>query len=219
MSVLECIGKSKIIAISRGFYGEELIKAASALYDGGIRAFEVTFEQDKIVGRSSEALARTCDAIIRLSETLPEDAVIGAGTVMDVEQVRLAHDAGAGFIISPNTDDSVIEKTKHLGMVSIPGAMTPTEIVHAHSCGADIVKLFPAGVLGPEYFKAIKAPLAHIAIAAVAGIDKRNIALFERAGAAAYGVSSTLFIPSAIRAGDFRRLTGSAEELIAAVRS
>lgn len=207
MDTLETILKTKIIAISRGFYGRKLIDASLALYEGGVRAFEVTFEQDNDLVRSSENVARTCEAISALRFALPADAVIGAGTVITADQVNAAKDAGAAFIISPNSDPDVIKQTKHLGLVSIPGAMTPSEIVYARSSGADIVKVFPAGVLGVGYFKAIKTPLAHIRLAAVAGVDPDNISAFAKAGAEAFGVSTGLYVPTAVENGDFEALT------------
>lgn len=210
MDTLETILNTKIIAISRGFYGRKLVDASLALYEGGVRAFEVTFEQEMDLVRSSENVGRTCEAISELRSALPSDAAIGAGTVMNAEQVMAAKIAGAAFIISPNTDESVIKETKRLGLVSIPGAMTPSEIVYAHSCGADIVKVFPAGVLGAGYFKAVKTPLAHIRLAAVAGIDPDNIAAFYKAGAEAFGISTGLYIPSAVESGDYETLKSKA---------
>lgn len=204
MDTLGIIKESKLIAIARGLYGSKLIEASLALYRGGVRAFEVTFEQDKSIGL-------TTDAISRLTENLPADAVIGAGTVLSRSQVDEARNAGARFIISPNTDKAVIELTKRSGMVSIPGAMTPTEIVNAHTYGADIVKLFPAGVLGLEYFKAVRAPLAHIPLAAVAGITSNNIRDFYNAGAVAFGISSTLYNKKSIAESDYNALIKTAQ--------
>lgn len=204
MDTLGIIKESKLIAIARGLYGSKLIEASLALYRGGVRAFEVTFEQDKSIGL-------TTDAISRLTENLPADAVIGAGTVLSRSQVDEARNAGARFVISPNTDKAVIELTKQSGMVSIPGAMTPTEIVNAHTYGADIVKLFPAGVLGLEYFKAVRAPLAHIPLAAVAGITINNIRDFYNAGAVAFGISSMLYNKKSIAESDYNALIKTAQ--------
>ena len=210
MDTLGIIKESKLIAIARGLYGSKLIEASLALYRGGVRAFEVTFEQDKSIGL-------TTDAISRLTENLPADAVIGAGTVLSRSQVDEARNAGARFIISPNTDKAVIELTKQSGMVSIPGAMTPTEIVNAHTYGADIVKLFPAGVLGLEYFKALRAPLAHIPLAAVAGITINNIRDFYNAGAVAFGISSTLYNKKSIAESDYNALIKTAQRFYEAL--
>ena len=207
MDTLQIINDSKIIAIARGIYGSDLILASRALYDGGIRAIEVTFEQDK-------PLDVTAKAIAELRFALPGDCALGAGTVMNTEQVRAAHGAGASFIISPNTSRDVIAATKELSMVSIPGAMTPTEIAFAWSCGADIIKLFPAGNLGLEYFKAVKAPFRHIPIAAVAGITTDNIRSFCDAGAVAFGISSGLFKKDRIADRDFDSLKSAAERYI-----
>lgn len=210
MDTLKTILDSKIIAIARGIYGEDLVKAALALYEGGVRAFEVTFEQDK-------PSSLTADAIRALSAALPADAAVGAGTVMNREQVIIAAESGAAFIISPNTDKEVIEETKRLSLISIPGAITPTEIAAAHRFGADIVKIFPAGALGVDYFKAVRAPLAHIMMAAVAGITKNNIRSFEDAGAAAYGVSSSLFDPKLIAEKRFDLIRSAAEDMYSAL--
>lgn len=210
MEIIDIIKGSGIIAIARGIGGEELISAAKALYEGGVRAFEVTFEQDK-------PLFSTTESIKRLIAELPEDAAVGAGTVMNTAQVDFAKEAGASFIISPNTDKAVIEETKRAGLVSIPGAMTPTEIAFAYSCGADIVKVFPAGVLGVEYFKAVKAPLKHIPMAAVAAVTTQNIRDFLDAGAVAFGISSSLFNKEMINKGDFEGIKSAAEEFFKAI--
>lgn len=207
---LGIIKENKLIAISRGSYGEPLISAALALYRGGVRAFEVTFEHDKPSSQTAEAIAS-------LAAALPKDAAVGAGTVLSAEDVRAAHDAGAAFIISPNTNADVIAQTKRLSMVSIPGAMTPTEIIAAYEQGADIVKLFPAGILGVEYFKAVRAPVPHIPLAAVAGITAKNIGGFAKAGAAAFGVSSTLFNKNAIQRCDFASIEEAARSMIKAM--
>ena len=204
MDTLKTILNGRIIAISRGIYGAKLIDSALALYEGGVRAFEVTFEQDKDLGQTSEAVGR-------LYESLPTDAAVGAGTVLTPDQVRMAKNAGASFIISPDTRAEVVAETKRLGLISIPGAMTPTEVVRAYSLGADIVKVFPAGVLGAEYFKALKAPLAHIPLAAVAGITPENILKFHKAGAAAFGISTGLYKPSAVENGDTETLKSLAK--------
>ena len=211
MSVLGTIIENRIIAIARGFGPEELIPASKALYDGGVRVFEVAFEHGK-------DLVRTADAIGLLAESLPSGCAVGAGTVLSPEEVRLAGSHGASFIISPNTDKEVIAATKRLGLISIPGAMTPSEIVAAHSYGADIVKVFPAGMLGIEYFKAIRAPLSHIPMAAVAGVTLDNISAFRSAGAIAFGISSSLYNAEAVRSGDYEKLRALAEAFVSKVK-
>ena len=182
---VKTILESRIIAITRGVYGDDLLSAVQAVYDGGIRAVEVTFEQNGDLLRTSRAVEKLC-------ERFGGRMTIGAGTVLTEEQVRIAYNSGAQYIVSPNTDKTVIGMTKGLGMGSIPGAMTPTEITAAASFGADIVKVFPAGALGAEYFKAVTVPLRHIRCAAVAGVTLKNIADFKSAGACAFGISSSI---------------------------
>ena len=179
--------------------------ASLALYAGGVRAFEAAIVQE-------EPIERSLECIRLLTENLPYDAAVGAGTVLSPLQAEQARMAGASFAISPNTDSRVIAAAKQLGMVSIPGALTPTEIAFAHSCGADIVKVFPAGTMGVGYFKQIKAPLRHIPMAAVGGLDHNNIRSFYDAGAAAFGISGTLYNKKRIAEGDYAGLTSAAEE-------
>jgi 2-keto-3-deoxy-6-phosphogluconate aldolase len=201
-----------IIAISRGNYGEGLIRATEALVRGGVRAVEVTFEQD----RDAEL---TANAVRSLVDAFGDEIAVGAGTVLTRDQLRTAKQAGAKYVVSPNCDEELIAETKRLGLGSIPGAMTPTEIVRAHSAGADIVKIFPAGVLGPAYFSAVTTPLAHIRCAAVAGITPENIGAFKKAGACAFGISSTLYHKKLIAEKRFDEITLAAEKFISALNS
>ena len=206
-NTVDIIKGSRLIAISRGLYGEELISASLALYRGGVRAFEAAIVQ-------TEPVERSLECIRLLAENLPQDAAVGVGTVMNVGQLEAAFAAGAGFAISPNTDARVIADAKRLGMASIPGAMTPTEIAAAYEAGADIVKVFPAGELGIGYFKAVRAPLAHIPMAAVGGLSPQNIRAFYDAGAVAFGVSGSLYNIPLIKAGEYEKLTSAAQNYI-----
>lgn len=136
--IIETIIKHRIIAIVRGASKDNILEIAEALYKGGIRLLEITFPY-----RMSDKYQQTSDMIQMVVKEFSDKLYVGAGTVMTTECVELAERAGAGFIISPDTNPDVIEKTKHLGLVSIPGAYTPTEIAKAISAGADFVKLFP----------------------------------------------------------------------------
>lgn len=210
--VLEKILNEKIIAIIRGMSCEvigNLIKAYSA---GGIHCVEVTFNQC-----SDDNYKETLDAINLISQT--EGMVAGAGTVMNVEQVRLAAKAGAQYIISPNVDEDVIKETKKLGMVSIPGAMTPSEIAYAYKMGADIVKLFPTANLGLSYVKNIKAPLSHIRIQATGGVTPENIADYLKAGCVSAGVGGKLVDKKAIAEGDYQKIEEAAKQYVDAIKA
>ena len=192
--VIELIEKHRIIAILRGIHKEDLLPLSEALYQGGIRLLEVTYSNHSL--QSDED---TADLIKLLSENMKNKLEIGAGTVLTEKQVRFTHDAGGSFIISPNTDGTVIKETLRLGMVSIPGALTPTEVVAAHNYGADLVKLFPVTSLGTEYIKAIRSPLANIKLLAVGGVDLNNINEYLRAGACGVGIGACIADKGMIR--------------------
>ena len=143
---------------------------------------------------------------------------VGAGTVCSVELCDLAAGAGAQFIISPDADEAVISRTRELGLISIPGALTPTEIKAAWCAGADFVKVFPASAMGPAYLKAVRAPLSHIPLMAVGGVNEQNAGDFIRAGCCGIGVGGNLVNKEWIAAGEFEKITASAAEYLRAVR-
>ena len=213
-SIIDLIEKEKIIAIVRGAEPEQCKAVAKALYAGGIRLMEITYDQ-----RRPESWQATANAIGALAREYEGRMFVGAGTVTNPELVELTAKAGGAFIISPDTDVAVIKKTRELGLVSMPGAMTPSEIKTAHNAGADFVKLFPVGSLGAGYLKAVKAPLSHIKIMAVGGVNEENAAEFLKAGAAGLGVGGNLAKKAWIEAGEYDRLTAAAKALVEAVRS
>lgn len=202
------IQQEKLIAILRGIPRDKVVFTVKALRDGGIRLVEVTFAQN-----SPTCLEDTAHAISDLTQSV-SGVSVGAGTVLSVEQVDAAHDAGAAYIISPNTDRAVIERTNALGMLSIPGAFTPSEIVAARQYGAAFVKLFPAGNLGASYIKAIRAPISHIPLLAVGGIDLNNMADFYRAGICGFGIGANITKKDLIESGDYPALTALAREYV-----
>lgn len=201
-AVLDHICAEKIIAIVRGIPSTQIVSLAQALKAGGVSCIEVTFDQT--------APEKTLASLRAIREAMGDTVCLGAGTVMTVEQVEQSVQAGAAYIISPNVDEAVIRATKKLGAVSIPGAMTPTEAAFAWQCGADIVKLFPAGLLGPAYVKALKAPLKHIPVTAVGNITVENCASFIEAGAAGVGVGGSLVSAQLVEQGRFDEITAVA---------
>lgn len=205
--ILNKILENKVIAIVRGIPCHQIADLANALEKGGIKCIEVTFDQT-----SEEKKNETLMSIRAIKEKLGDRVLVGAGTVMDVEQVHRAVEAGAEYIISPNVNKAVIEETKKLGKISIPGALTPTEIVEAYECGADIVKVFPAGVFGSSYIKAVKAPLKHIPVVAVGGVNAKNCAEFFAAGAVGVGVGGNLVSAKLVAEGKFDEITAIAQE-------
>ncbi len=205
--IIRAIEDYKIIAILRRIYMKDFLQTVDALYKGGIRLMEVTFDQ---AGGFSEET--TVEQIKLIKSHYNGQVLAGAGTVMNTRQVRAAYEAGAGYIISPNTSREVIEETVRLGLVSMPGALTPTEIQNAHEWGADFVKVFPADDLGPAYIKGISAPLNHIKLIAVGGISADNLTDYIKAGAVGVGVASSLVNRSLIDSGQFDSLTGLARK-------
>lgn len=211
--VIESALREKVIAIVRGVESEKCMKVAQALYDGGIRMMEVTYDQKK-----PDSWKSTAKAIGDIAKAFEGRMLVGAGTVTCTELVDMTHEAGGLFIISPDTNVDVIKRTRELGMVSMPGALTPTEIMTAHNAGADIVKLFPAGDLGPGYLKAVKAPISHVKMMAVGGINEKNIGDFLKAGAVGAGIGGNLANRTWIDAGEFDKITEAAKAMLAAVQ-
>ena len=206
-NTLERMKSCGVISICRKIYGDDLLNLSRALCLGGVNFIEVTFDQS-----DSRCLSNTAEAISMLRENNPEMCV-GAGTVLTKDQVKAAYDAGAGFIISPNTNACVIEYTKSFGMISVPGAMTPSEILSAWDFGADIVKLFPAATLGLRYLKDIRAPISHIPLLATGGITPDNFEDFIRSGCCGAGIGSYLSDKKLIKEGNFGEFTSRARLL------
>ena len=185
--VIESILENKIIAIVRGADEEKVPKIAQALYEGGVKLMEVTFNQ-----KDPASFVHTQNAIRKSRELMGSKMLIGAGTVTSVALVEAAKEAGAQYIVSPDTDEDVIRRTVELDMVSLPGAYTATEAKKAHNAGADFVKLFPCIDNAPAYLKALSAPLNHIRFLAVGGVNADNCAAFMNAGAYGDGVGGCL---------------------------
>lgn len=205
-AVIRAIEEYKLIAIIRGVPQDKLVSLAEALYAGGIRLLEVTYSAD---GSTSDT--EIAENIRTLAQHFEGRMYIGAGTVLTPEQVALTKEAGGLFIISPNANPLVIQATVAHGMVSIPGALTPTEVCLAKDLGADFVKLFPVTCLGADYVKAIKAPLSHVRLLAVGGIDCTNMAPYLRAGVCGFGIGSSLTDKALIRNNDWPAITALAQ--------
>lgn len=184
--VVENIRRSRIVAILRGIYDDQAMYIIETLLQGGINCVEVPFDQCQL----DEQTVRTVDKAV---QTYGSDLIVGTGTVMSCEQVEISAQAGAQFLLSPNVDSDVIQQAFKLGLVCIPGAYTPTECAKAWSDGADIVKLFPAGVGGITYLRAlINGPLNHIPFMAVGNISIDDAAQYLKNGACAVGLGSSL---------------------------
>ena len=209
MDVKKSIEERKIIAIIRKVYGDDLLKLSQALYDGGISMLEITFDQ-----ADRDCVKKTSQAIANLKNKMGDALLLGAGTVLSVEQVDAAARVGAQYIISPNTDEAVIRRSKERGLVSMPGAITPSEMVFASQCGADFIKAFPAADLGLNYMKSIMSPLSHLKFMAVGGVSTENLKDMLRIGFVGAGIGSFLSDKKLITSGDYDAFTSRARGLM-----
>ena len=205
--IIKDIEENKIIVIMRGFSTEQLIRSVDAMEKGGVRLVEVTFDQ---TGATSDDATAEC--IRALKDKFEGKVRIGAGTVMTENQVEIAYNAGAEFIISPDCYEDVIKKTRELGMVSIPGAFTPTEAANAHRFGADFVKLFPNSEVKISYLKALSAPLSHIKFLAVGGVNHENMTEYFNAGVKGVGVATAIADKKAIFSENYEEITQRAKQ-------
>ena len=208
--VISRIAEKKVIAIVRGIYDEDCLGLARALHAGGVDLMECTFDQV-----DEKEQQRTVDTIRLLISELGDVMCFGAGTVTNVKMVEMAKEAGAQFIVSPNTDEAVIRATVKLDMVSIPGALTPTEIKFAHDCGGDFMKVFPACNMGVSYFKNIRAPLDGCRLLAVGGVNEKDAADYMAAGCSGVGVAGCLFKKDWVKNGEWDKITECSRVLMA----
>lgn len=205
--ILDWLKQYRIIVALRGIEPDKIVATAKALYDGGIRMLEITFNQS-----SAMALTDTPAAIRAVRECMGEKMLVGAGTVVTVEQAEAAASAGAKYLLAPNFDPSVVTAAQRLGIASIPGALTPSEIVAAWKAGATLVKLFPVGNFGPDYVKAITAPLSHIPLLGMGGINDQNLLEYlSISSMIGVGIGSNIAKVSLIQSGDYSGITKLAE--------
>jgi len=198
---------SGVVGIIRASDGSKLVDVAKALLAGGVDCLEVTFT----VPKAHRVLEQVADA-------LGDQVLLGAGTVLDPETCRIAILSGAEFIVSPNTNLDVIAMCKRYTKLSLPGAMTPTEVVAAWQAGADFVKVFPCDVLGPAHIKALRGPLPQVRMIPTGGVTLETAAEFIKAGASGLGIGSSLVEPKAIAAGDWGRIESLAKQYVEIVR-
>lgn len=203
---LKLMSESGIISIIRAESSAQLLQVASALKEGGIKIIEVTMTTPDAI-----------EVIKEISGRLKEEILIGVGTVLDPETARSAILAGAEFIVCPTLNKEVITLAHRYSKVVIPGAFTPTEILTAWEVGADLVKVFPAGVGGPSYIKSLKGPLPQIPLVPTGGVSFDNVASFIQAGAFAVGVGSSLVKKEFLKERNFEELTGLSKKFREAV--
>lgn len=201
--VLDC----GIVAVVRFADPAPLVHVVTALADGGVTVAEVTL-----------TVPDALDVIRAAKRELGDRVLLGAGTVLDPETARAAILAGAEFIVAPTVNLDVIRLCRRYDKLVMPGAFTPTEVLTAWEAGADIVKVFPAEVVGPAFFRALRGPLPQVKLMPTGGVDLITAAEFLKAGAACLGVGGQLVDAKAVAAGDFTRITTLARQYVEIVR-
>jgi 2-dehydro-3-deoxyphosphogluconate aldolase/(4S)-4-hydroxy-2-oxoglutarate aldolase len=200
---IEALG---IVAVIRLKDPGKLRAVVDAMADGGVRALEVTMTVPGAV-----------DLIRALAPSLPDGFLLGAGTVTDATTAHAVIDAGARFVVGPVFRPDVIAACHERDVPAMPGCFSPTEILTAHECGADIIKVFPATMLGPQYLKDVRAPLPQVKLMPTGGVTLDNAGDWIRAGAVAVGLGSALLDPKAIESRRFDLIAANARRVVANV--
>src|SRR5438105_710016 len=201
--VLDC----GIVAVVRSPDSQQLVEVTRALADGGVTVVEITM-----------SVPNALEVLRQVRQALGDRVLLGAGTVLDPETARAVLLAGAEYIVSPTVNLEVIRLCRRYDKLVMPGAFTPTEILAAWEAGADIVKVFPADVLGPAFFKALRGPLPQVKLMPTGGVDLATAAEYLKAGAVCLGVGGQLVDAKLVAARQFDRLTELARKYVDAVR-
>jgi 2-dehydro-3-deoxyphosphogluconate aldolase/(4S)-4-hydroxy-2-oxoglutarate aldolase len=196
-----------IVAVVRSPDSQQLVEVCRALADGGVTTVEITM-----------TVPDALDVVRAVRQALGDRVLLGAGTILDPETARAALLAGAEYLVAPTINLDVIRLCQRYGKLVMPGAFTPTEILSAWEAGADIVKVFPADVLGPPFFKAVRAPLPQVRLMPTGGVDLTTAAAFLEAGACCLGIGSQLVEPKAVAERNFDRIRELAAKYVAIVR-
>jgi 2-dehydro-3-deoxyphosphogluconate aldolase / (4S)-4-hydroxy-2-oxoglutarate aldolase len=201
--VLDC----GIVAVVRSHDSDQLVDVTRALADGGVTVVEITM-----------TVPHALDVLRQVHKALGDRVLLGAGTVLDPETARAVLFAGAAYIVAPTVNIEVIRLCQRYDKLVMPGAFTPTEILTAWEAGADIVKVFPADVVGPAFFKAVRAPLPQVRLMPTGGVDLTTAAAFLQAGACCLGVGSQLVEPKAVAERNFGRIRDLARQYVSIVQ-
>jgi 2-dehydro-3-deoxyphosphogluconate aldolase/(4S)-4-hydroxy-2-oxoglutarate aldolase len=201
--VLDC----GLVAVVRSQDSQQLVDVVRALADGGVTVVEITM-----------SVPSALEVLKQVRQALGDRVLLGAGTVLDPETARAVLLAGAEYIVSPTVNLDVIRLCRRYDKLVMPGAFTPTEILTAWEAGADIVKVFPAEVVGPAFFNALRGPMPQIRVMPTGGVDLTTAAAFLKAGACCLGVGSQLVEPAAIAARNFERIRDLAKQYVAIVQ-
>jgi 2-dehydro-3-deoxyphosphogluconate aldolase/(4S)-4-hydroxy-2-oxoglutarate aldolase len=206
---LDSIRELGVISIVRVSSGEDAARAVEAIVKGGLNVVEITM-----------TVPHPLRVLERVAGQMGNQALIGAGTILDPETCRAAILSGAEFIVAPSVNPKVIETAQRYSKGVIPGALSPTEIVLAWQRGADMVKIFPCEpVGGPRYIKALRSPFPHIEFVPTGGVDLKTAPQYIQAGAAAVAVGGELVNAAALREGKLETITENARRYVESIRS
>jgi 2-dehydro-3-deoxyphosphogluconate aldolase / (4S)-4-hydroxy-2-oxoglutarate aldolase len=204
--ILNKILKTKVVAVLRIKEAEKLKKVIDAIYKGGITAVEITM-----------TVPNAIQLIEKMSKELDKNIILGVGSVLSKSVAEDAIKAGAKYVVSPILKKEIIEASHKLDVPVMPGCFTPTEIQTAYEYGADIIKVFPADVVGMAFFKAILAPLPHLKLMPTGGVTLTNAGNWLLAGACAVGIGSALLDKKAIQEENYSKLTENAATIIKSI--
>src|SRR5947209_4906040 len=196
-----------IVAVVRSPDADRLVDVCRALADGGVTTVEITM-----------SVPNALDVVRQVRDALGDRILLGAGTILDAETARAALLAGAEYLVAPTLNLDVIKLCQRYNKLVMPGAFTPTEILTAWEAGADVVKVFPADVVGPTFFKAMRGPLPQIRLMPTGGVDLTTAAAFLKAGACCLGVGGQLVEPRAVAEHNFDRIRDLARQYVSIVQ-
>lgn len=206
--ILKTVFEEKVVAVVRVDDSDRLKKVVNAIYEGGVKIIEITMTVPNAIAM-----------IEKMSSELGDKVLIGVGSVIDKQTAENAIKAGANYVVSPVTKKEVVETVLKYDKPVMPGAFTPTEALNAFEMGADIVKIFPADVLGMSFFKGVLAPMPHLKLMPTGGVSLTNAGEWLNAGACAVGVGSALVDKTAIKNEDYTKLTENAKTIVETINN
>lgn len=205
-SILSRVRAVGLLAVIRGPSPQLTLQMVEALVAGGVSGIEITY-----------STPNAAEVVKTLDGRYGESILLGMGTLTEVRQVAEAQQAGARYIVSPHLDESLAQAMISTGLLTMIGAFTPSEVVHAHHLGSDVVKLFPGSLGGPAYLKALRGPFPHIPMMPTGGVSQDNIGEWLAAGAIAVGAGSNLCPTTLAKEGRFEEITSIARTFVTAL--
>lgn len=206
--ILEKVKELGLLAVIRGPSQELTVRMVEALVEGGVLGIEITYSTP-----NAEEVVKT------LSKKFGDAIVLGMGTLTKPEQAVSARDAGATFLVSPICDENLVKAMVASGLLTMAGALTPTEVYQAYSLGVDVIKIFPGSLGGPAYVKALKGPFPYIPMMPTGGVNASNAADWFAAGVVAVGAGSELCPPQLAKDGKFDEISRKAEDFVRTIQN